>query len=389
MRTDLTRTAVLAAVTLATGVARSQEGRAVVVEAARVVIAPGTVLEGDDARVAFRDGKVLAVGREIPNELLERSKHVRYAEATVVPGFVVAHDYLSLGNDLAETIDAFTPSLHTADAFDPFDEALPRFARGGVTTIGLAPLSKNTFAGIAAAVTFDGKTGHVMTDDAYLKLALVRESLDQQRYPTSRMGAADFVRTQFADARNPLVAPDAAHTVLREVLDGNRKLAVHARTRGEIITALELCGELGVQPILLGATEADECLDRLRGSGVSVVLGALDYDAKQQVLALPATLAGAGVPFSFAAGDPRALRRTLALAVHHGLAPDAALAAVTRTPAVQLGVADHAGTLLVGRDADLAVFDGDPTDLTSRVVAVWCYGTAIVEPETTAVEAKR
>jgi imidazolonepropionase-like amidohydrolase len=357
--------------------ATAQDPETVVVEAARIMIQPGTVLQGEDARIAIRDGKVVGVGPEIPDELIQRSRRVRFDGATITPGFVVAHHYLDLGDDLAETIDAFTPSLRVADAFDPFDESLERLVHGGVTTIGLAPLSKNTFAGIAAAVTSTGELGEVMATESYLKLALVRDSLDPQRYPTSRMGAADLIRTEFATARDPLGATDTDHVVLREVIEGNRRMAIHANTRGEIVTALALSAEIGAQPILIGAAELDECLDRLRGSGITAILGSLEFDSNLRSLQLPAALAEAGIPFSFTAPDPVALRRTLALAVRHGLPREKALVTVTRTPAVQIGVADRVGTLLVDRDADLCVFDGDPIDLTTRVLAVWCDGEPI------------
>ena len=99
-----------------------------VVEVDRLVIATGTVLEGSSALLAYRDGKVIAVGSEIPAATLESATRVKYA-GTLVPGFVNPHNYLGQGGDLAETIDAFTPSLRAADAFDPFGEELARQAR--------------------------------------------------------------------------------------------------------------------------------------------------------------------------------------------------------------------------------------------------------------------
>lgn len=378
-RTTLSAIAALALVAHAPLLAQ-RTGRTVVLEADHVIVAPDTVLSGARARVAMRQGKIAAVGDEIPAAMLDEAQRVRLPGAWIVAGFVNAHDHLSLGGDLAETIDAYTPELRCADAFDPLDEALVRSTRGGVTSIGLAPLSSNTFGGIAAVVRGggrDGVEGSVIEDASYLKLAVVPESLDQNRYPTSRMGAAEMIRARLDEARNPLALATPDIAVLRDVLSGARRVAVHARTRAEIECVLEVCEEFELRPVLIGADDADECIERIRAAGASIALGALPWDGKRKLLELPAGLARSGVPFSFTGERPDDLRRSMALAVRHGLDPTLAIAAVTRVPAEQCGVADRVGSLRTGHDADMAVFSGHPADLTSRLVAVFVGGERI------------
>ncbi len=355
--------------------------RAVVASAAKVVVAPKTVLEGPAAKIAFRSGKIVGVGNEIPRDLLDNAKQLTFEGATIVPGFIVTHDYLGIRNDLGETIDAFTPALEAADAFDPFDETLHRHAIGGVTAIGLAPSSDNTLAGLGAVVNWGPDGGDILRDTTYLKVAMVSESLKRDRYPTSRMGAADLVRQRLKAVSTALAPRDLDHRTLADVLSGSRKAAIHARTFAEITEALDLCDEFELQPIVLGGDEAIECIDRLRRTNASVALSPIDFDDKPKQLELAGKLEQAGIAFSFFASHPVELRRSAALAVRHGLSREGALAALTRSAADQLGVADTVGSLRVSFRADFAVYDGDPIDLTSPLQAVFVGGQRVPEQE--------
>src|SRR5690606_38022142 len=115
-------------------------------------------------------------------------------------------------------------------------------------------------------------SGRVIEGDAYLKLALVGASLDQGRYPTSRMGAVDLIQQSFEEARHPLALRTDATDVLLSALEGGRRVAIHADTFAEITCALDICEALGITPTLVGAREALEGVDRLAGSGVSLML---------------------------------------------------------------------------------------------------------------------
>lgn len=397
---------------LASAAAPQKRGETLLVVAPRIVVAPGVVLE--NGALLIRDGVIFRVGPEIP-DAARRSATVLEFDGTVVPGFVNPHTHLGLGADLAERITALTPEMKAADAFDPFDEWLLRNARSGVTSLGLAPLSANTFAGISAVVRA-GEVGEVIDDSCYMKIALVKEALDQQRFPTSRMGAAELIRTSFAEARLATTGNDPKATALRGVLSSSIRLAIHARKHGAITAALDLCEDLGVPPILIGGDEADKSAKRIAALGGSVILAGLALTDKRPALELPAKLQAAGVTFSFmadrpptpgarppgpqlppglppqfmarfqvaapAAGaptpaHPHGLRLSAALAMRHGLPRDAALAALTRNPAVQCGIEDRAGSLRQGCSADFAVYSGDPLDLTSRLTAVYIGGSPV------------
>ncbi len=341
----------------------------------RLVVAPGTVLEGDAARLVIRDGKIAAIGAEIPAAMLRGAKVIKHS-GTAVPGFVAPHGYLSQSRDLAERIDAFTPELMAMDAFDPFDDQLIRLARGGITSVCLAPSSLNTFGGLAAVVKWNGEEGIVTLESSYLKLAL-DASLNRERKPTSRMGAADMIRNAFEQANAPLSGTNAKSRVLKDALAGSHKVAIHASNHAELTTALDLCHSFGLRPILIGALESRKSLKRMTAMGVSVILAPLSFTSRRADLELPAALHKAGIPFSFTASHPEQLRVTVALAVRHGLSRQAALAALTETPSQQCGIADKTGSLRKGKQADLLIFAGDPIDLQTKLSAVYIGGNKI------------
>ena len=356
---------------LVTAPIAAQQKGTLLVKATRIVVAPDTVLE--NSAILIRDGKVQFVGKEIPADV--RATTIEF-KGVVVPGFINGHCNLGHGGNLVEKIDSFTPELLASDAFDPFLDELMDAARAGVTTVGLSPQSFNTFAGQAAMVQ-TGKIGKIVAESAYLKMSFIKQAYDQNRYPTSRMGAADLIRTTFREATGPLGATNAKLKVLNEVVSGSRKVAFHASTQADINAALDLAEELSLQPILIGGEAIEKSIDRLGKLNASVVLSPLSFQSKKKHLTLPAKLEKRGIPFAFMAERQPDLRLSAALAVNHGTSRIAALRAITEGAAKMLAVDSQVGNLFQGKTANFCVFSGDPLDLTSRLVAVYIAGEQI------------
>ena len=356
------------AVALAGTQARAQD---VLVRAAKVVVSPEVVL--DDGELLVRGGKVAYVGSEIPAEARQRATKMEWPTATVAPGMVVAFGWLGQEEQLGERATAFTPELRAADRFDPTTEAVRRLPHEGVTSHGLAPSSRNVVAGIGALVKPAGEFATVPADDLFLHLSVVKQARDQERWPTSIMGAADLLRSTFKAAANP-VSGDTRLRPFREAMQGQRTVFIHANTLNELTVALEACAQAGIAPVVVGATEAGKCIESLKAARARVVLGTASPDARLAQLQLPAQLEAAGIPFALA-GDPTTLRWSAAMAVRHGASRRAALAALTRVPAEMLGMQERVGSLRAGCDADFAVWSGDPVELTSELLAVHVDGT--------------
>lgn len=339
-----------------------------------VVVAADVTLT--DGELLLRNGKVAWVGKDIPAEARGRARVLDFGAATVVPGFVVAHGWLGQERDLAELADCCTPTLPAADAFDPFQDQLAALPKAGVTSYALAPSSRNLVGGIGALVKPGRDGGAVADPDLFLMLALVAPARSQDRPPTSLMGAADLLRTMFADARADAAAGRRELQPARQVLAHSRRVFVHADTRAELRTALDLAREFSLAPVLVGGSDADQFVAELQELKADVVLTAPDYDSPPRLQQLPGVLARAGIRVAFA-GRPERLRVGMALAVQHGLPRAAALQALTRTPAELLGQQQRIGSLRQGCDADFAVYGGDPIDLTSPLLAVYVDGVRL------------
>ena len=343
------------------------------VKAARIMVAPGTVLQ--DSALLVRDGKVAYVGDDIPAEARARARSVDLGAATVSPGFVLAATTLGRDADLAESAFAFTPDLRVAEAFDAWAEQLEHLAPSGVTSFALTPSPRNVAGGVGVLAKPGEEQGRVVDPDAFVGFSLARAARNQERDPTSLMGAREMLREAFEAARVGVeVGPDLA--VLRQVMSGARRAMFYADTFAELNAALALGKEFNFAPVVIGARDARKVMGKLAERSAGVVLGALSPTARIADLELPAKLAASGVPFCFA-GRPDQLRLSAALAVRHGLSRDAAHAALTRTPAALLGQQAKVGALRQGCDADFLVFEGDLLDLGAAHVATWVDGVRV------------
>ena len=343
------------------------------VEAGKIYISKDRVLERSSLLV--RDGKILYVGSEIPEDAKKNVPKVSFPNGTIVPGFVNPHSSLGHGANLAERIDTFTPELQASDAFDPFIAPLFQSAKAGVTTVGLAPSSFNAFAGQACAVR-TGKIGKVIVESSYLKMSMIDAAFDQNRFPTSRMGFADLIRTTFDEARSALGATDDRLKILQSVVNGARQLVLHASTEAEINSVLDLAKELNLKPLIVGCESGHKCADRIAKICAGVILAPLGFGSSQKRLEFPATLEKLGVPFSFTAERPEDLRVSAALAVRYGASEKVVLAALTETGAKHAN-AGQVGTLFEGKSADFCVFSGNALDLTSQLLGVYIAGVSI------------
>ncbi|MCA8949777.1 MAG: amidohydrolase family protein, partial [Planctomycetes bacterium] len=247
----------------------------------------------------------------------------------------------------------------------------------GITSVALSPSPLNLAGGIAALAkpgrAKNGEPqGRIADRELHLQLSLSRAARDQQRAPTSLIGALDMLRTAFTDARQGIQGgPEIA--ILNQVIGGSRRVFAFADTYTELSGVLDLAQEFGFEPVIVGGIEAAKVLPRLIAQKAAIVLPTLSPEQRLAELELPAALAQAGVPFCFG-GDPRQLRLSAALAVRHGLDRDVALQALTRTPALLLGLEDGVGSLRRGRAADFAVWRGHPLDLSSSHLATFVDG---------------
>jgi imidazolonepropionase-like amidohydrolase len=174
---------------------------------------------------------------------------------------------------------------------------------------------------------------------------------------------------------------------LVDVLAGDTPLLVNVNRHLDILATLRLAREFDLKLVLDGVTDAPLVLEAIRDSGFPVIvhptMARAFAEFENASFETAAKLHGAGIPIAFQSGYESYVPKTrvalfeAAIAVAHGLPADAGLAALTIEPARILGLADRLGSLEHGKDADLALFDADPFEYTSRCLGVIVSGEAV------------
>jgi len=182
-------------------------------------------------------------------------------------------------------------------------------------------------------------------------------------------------------------ARDLRMEVLAEVLAGRKPLLVTANRHNDIMTALRIADEFGIRMVLDGAAEAYLLLDEIKAAGVPVILhpamARAGGERENLSFTTAAKLVEAGIPTAFQSGYEGYVPKTrvvlfeAALTLPYGLTFDQALASVTIDAARILGIADRVGSIEVGKDGDLALYDGDPFEYTSHAVGTIIEGQQV------------
>ena len=352
--------------------------------------------------VLIRDGKIERVGAglAIPDG-------VRTLRASVVtPGLVDVRATVGLSGLLNQEDDQdqldegapIQPSLRALDAYNARDELVPYLLRFGVTTVHTG----HTYGAIAAGQTVVVKTAYDTVDEALVDsttmLAMSIGPSVTRRFssPGSRSRVIADLRKALYKAKAASSKADSSGTVdldqqaWARVLSGELPALVTAHRANDILTLLRVAREFPTLNLILdGGAEAYLVLDELREAGISVVLHPtmirMGGETQNASFTTAATLHQAGIPFAIQSGYEAYVPKTrvvlfeAAAAAAHGLPRDAALASITRDAAEILGLADRIGSIERGKDADLALFDGDPLETTSHVCAVIVDGRVASE----------
>ena len=201
--------------------------------------------------------------------------------------------------------------------------------------------------------------------------------------------AQDFLKKTEEGKADAEKKPDRnlRHEAFAAVLQKEVPLAITVHRHQDITAALRIAEEFDFKLILDGASEAHLLLDRIKKSGVSVLVHPTMQrpagDAENMTFTMAKQLRDAEIPFAFQSSHEnyvpkvRVVLFEAALAATYGLPQEAALAGITVDAAKMLGISDRVGSLEVGKDADLALYDGDPLEFTSHCTGVIIDGKFI------------
>jgi len=397
--------------TLPLNAARAQKQTApetLIRNATVVTVTRGTLQNTD---VLLRNGKIAAVGKN-----LNAPANARIIDGTgkyVMPGIIDCHSH-SMLDTINEGTLSVTSMVHTEDVLNPTDVDLYRELAGGVTTLNLLHGSANPIGGLNTVVKI--KYGRPANEFLFpgampgIKFALgenvKRSSTPNQpgvtrRYPNTRMGVEEVIRDAFTRARDykrawdeyraaakndkNLIPPrrDLQLEPLVEVLEGKRYVHAHCYITSEILMLINLADEFGFkvktfQHVLEGYKVAKEIAAHGAGASIFADSWAYKIEAYDAIPYNAAIMTRAGVVVSMNSdSDERARRLNLeaAKAMHWGdLTEEQALKLITINPAIQLGIQERVGSIEVGKDADLAIWNGHPFSVYSRVDTTFIDG---------------
>jgi imidazolonepropionase-like amidohydrolase len=373
-----------------------------------------TITKGtfDPGTVLIDNGKIAAVG---PDVTIPPGAEVYDATGMVVmPGLIDAHCHIAVFADGVgwehadgnEMTDPITPHMRALDAVHPEDLAFKDLIAAGVTTVLTGPGSGNLIGGQGICLKTVPKPTvdeMILLEPAGMKMALgenpKRVYGDQKKMPSTRMGNAAVLRAALIDAQNymakwrrydeelsahqakvdagdkeaePPKPPDRDLKLeaLGKVLRRELKARVHAHRADDMLTAIRIAEEFGLDLTLEHATEGYKIAPILAAKGIPVTAGPILFSrAKVELREMtpknPGLMAQAGVKVSIQTDEMSAVKYlaiNAALAVREGMAEEAALRAITINPAEIIGVADRVGSLEPGKDADVVVFSGHPFD---------------------------
>ena len=328
---------------------------------------------------------------------------------TLYPGFIDAHCHLGMwsdslsmqteGDDGNETTDPCTPQLRAIDSINALDRCFSDAVRAGVTAVCTGVGSANPIGGSFAVIkTFGSKRvdNLIVKSPAAIKFALGENPkvtyTDRDETPITRMATAALIREQLQKTLrykelleeynakkgtdDEISKPDldVKCEAMLPLFDRKNKLKAHfhCHRADDIFTAIRIAREFSLDYVLIHCTDGGVIADELAEDAPSVILGPLFGDRGKPELAnhditTPNVLSAHGIKAALCTDHPETpiqyLPLTAALAVRGGLSREDALMAITANAAKILGVSDRLGTVETGKDADFALFSGDPLDV--------------------------
>lgn len=367
----------------------------------KVYTSTGSTVE--NALVVIVDGKITAItpGAKAKDDSLKAT--------TLTAGLIDASAPINVGFESVEQSSEITPSVSMEYGVDPFDPRWNRLVRSGVTTAFVPPINRNVVGGLGLLLKTAGP--ETLEDRALKGTELLCGAIGSlpssgnrpasgspdtfyNRRPTTRMGVEwEWRKALFDAAQAPAEGAGKDIDVLQDVLAGKITAFIQAYPTQDIRTAVFLKEEMQregfgeMRLVIDGAAEAWREPDLLVRSGASVILPPMPGQGRTVDQAFMAAntakvLQDAGVRFALSANDARTepLGIQAGFAMRGGLTREEALRAVTITPAQILGVDGRVGTIEVGKDADIVLWNGEPFEITTRPIGVLVDGVLAVDP---------
>jgi imidazolonepropionase-like amidohydrolase len=381
----------------------------IAVHAKTVYTMAGATIE--DGMLVIEGGKITAIGRA---DQIAVPKGFRVLEAPVVtPGLIDAHSTVGFSGifniphdqDQLEHSAPIQPELRAIDAYNAQEDLIEWLRSFGVTTVHTGHAPGELMSGQTLVAKTAGRTASAaVIVEARAVAATIGPQAQKTggKSPGTRGKTMVMLRAELIKAREYLEktrraaatpdkgeppARDLKFETLARVLSGEQPLMITAHRAQDIASALRLAKEFEIKIWLDGATEAYLLVDEIKAAGVPVIVHPTMQRAygEQENLSFEtaAKLVAAGIPVALQSGYEAYVPKTrvvlfeAAVAAANGLKFDQALRTITIDAAKILGIENRVGSLEVGKDGDVALYDGDPFEYTSHCVGCVIQGQIV------------
>ncbi|MCA9245286.1 MAG: amidohydrolase family protein [Phycisphaerales bacterium] len=360
-----------------------------------------------DGVVVIVDGEIRSVGPAASTQIPQGMRVMNAKVAT--PGLIDARATVGLtgitnqeqDQDQLDRSSPIQPELRAIDAVNMLDPLVEYLRNYGITTAHVGHAPGELISGQTMVIKLVGTT----VDSAILKpqfavsCTLAEEAQKgDDKSPGTRpkmvamlraelIKAQEYLKRMEAEKPEDRPARDLRLETLGKVLRGEMPLMVYAHRVRDISNALRLADEFKFKLWLDGACESYLIADRIKAAGVPVIVHPTMTrawgDTQNLTLECAAKLRDAGVPIALQSGFEDYVPKTrvvlfeAAIGAAHGLGFEDALRSITIDAARLLGVDDRVGSLEVGKDGDVALYDGDPFEYTTHCVGVVIGGEVV------------
>jgi len=392
---------------------------------ATVLTAAGERIEG--GAVLMRDGKIAAVGRQLP--LPAGAVVIDARGKWVTPGVIDAHSHLGVyaspevdaHSDGNEITDPVTADVWAEHSIWPQDPQIPLALAGGVTAQHILPGSANLIGG--RSVTVKNVLGRSAEDMKFpgapygLKMACGENpkrtyGTEKGRFPSTRMGNIAGTRAAWAealdyrqewaeyqsekDAGKDESPPerDLEMESLLGVLDGKILVQNHCYRADEMLEMIQVAREFGYKIAAFHhAVEAYKIADVLAENGICAALWADSWGFKMEafdgirenVALVDHAKNGCAIVHSDSALGIQRLNQEAGKSMAAGrrmgfpLREEDAIRWITINPAKALGIAKQTGSLEPGKMADVVIWSGNPFSVYSKAEQVYIDGALVYD----------
>lgn len=360
-------------------------------------------MNGDDidsGQIIIENGRIMSVGKDLTPLLNDDAEEIDAKGMLVTPGLVEGHCHVGMweegigfeGADGNESTNPVTPHLRAVDAINPMDIAFQDAVGGGVTTVVTGPGSANVIGGqFLAMKTYGIRVDNmIIKDPVAMKIAFGENPKNiyssQHKSPVTRMAIAALIREtlfkakkykealdKFRDEPDKLPDFDIKLHSLLPVIKKEIPLKAHVHRADDIFTAIRIAKEFGLDLTLDHCTEGHLIAGELKAEGMPALVGPTfgsrtKVELKNISFDTPRVLAEAGIKIAIITDSNvipiQYLSMCAGMAVKAGLPEKEAWKAITINPAEISGIADRVGSIEAGKDADIAIFKGNPlTDI--------------------------